>query len=739
MQKLTHQTHSFDDFTLDLTRGCLLRDGEEIKLRPQTFATIKFLIENSGRLISKDELIKAVWPDWNASDNQLARCLSELRQALGDDEQRYIKTVPRRGYIFDAQVREEISATSGAVYTEQVEGIHVVINEEEDERARGLQAIHPTSSAEYLTLKLKKHKNAAALALAVLLVAVLGIAFGLYKFIARERSTVKPDAAFQTMKISRITNTGGAADAAITPDGKYIFHVLDEGGRESIWMRQVATSSDVQIIPPKDVRYWGLAFPPDGVYLYYNVSALASDLYRIPALGGVPGKVLTDLDSVITFSPDGKQLAFVRSNAIKGESALLTANADGTGERALAVRKSPNFFGGPAWSPDGRVIACAAETAGVSVDYTRVVEVQTSDGAVTPMAEKRWSDIGRMAWLRDGSGLILNASDQQSSPRQIWYLPLPGGKARRITNDLNNYFGMSVTADSAAVVTVQTDILSNMWIAPNGLAATAKQITFGKYEGVEGMSWTPDGRIVYAANVTGHLDIYIMNADGTNQKQLTAEAGNNSLPSVSADGRYILFMSDRTGLNHIWRMVTDGSNPKQLTNGTDERRPSCSPDGKWVVYASLGSWWNLWKVPIDGGDPIQLTDKPSGRPAISPDGKLIACGYSDEESGPLKIAVVPFEGGQPLKEFEIPPTVFDHFFDALLMRWTPDGRSLSFMDTHEGVSNIWRQPLDGGPPKQMTDFKTNRMFFFDWSSDGKQLVCSRGVVNNDVVLISNFR
>jgi len=335
--------------------------------------------------------------------------------------------------------------------------------------------------------------------------------------------------------------------------------------------------------------------------------------------------------------------------------------------------------------------------------------------------------------------LILIAADQQSSPSQVWYLSFPRGEAHRITNDLNSYSGMSLTADSAEVVTVQTDILSDMWIAPNGVASSAKQLTFGKYDGAEGISWAPNGRIVYAANVGGNLDIYSMNADGTNQRQLTAEAGNNSLPSVSPDGRYIVFMSDRTGLNHIWRMQTDGSNPKQLTNGTDERRPNCSPDGRWVVYASLGSWWNLWKVPIDGGDAVQLTNKPSGRPVISPNGKLIACGYSDEQDAPLKIAVIPFEGGQPLKKFDIPPTVFEHFFDALLIRWTPDGRALSYMDTHDGISNIWRQPLEGDAPRQITDFKSDRIFFFDWSTDGKQLACSRGVVNNDVVMISNFK
>lgn len=742
MQKLTHQIYTFDNFNLDLTRGCLLREGEEIKLRPQTFATLKFLVENRGRLLSKDELIKAVWPEWNASDNQLARCLSEVRQALGDEAQHYLKTVPRRGYIFDAQLDERIPAMSGAVYAEQLEGIRVVISEEEQEHATELEAAIPASSVEYLTHKIKRHKSAVGFILVMLLLALAGIAVGLYEFIGRSKSSVKSPVSFQTMKITSITSTGRAAEAAISPDGKYIFHVMEDAGGQSLWMRQVATTSNVQIAASRDVQYYGLTFPPNGTYLYYNVlSGVRSDLYRMAALGGAPIKLVADLDSVITFSPDGQQFAFLRDYPTRGESAVLVANADGTGERTLAVRKTPEFFeGGPAWSPDGKVIACPASSADASGSYTNVVAVQASDGAVKSLSGRRWYSVGRMAWLRDGSGLILNAKDQETSPSQLWHLLSASGEAHRITNDLNSYVGVSLTADSAALVTVQANLLSDIWTVPDKDANRARQVTLGKYDGVEGISWTSNGKIVYASNATGNVDLWIVNADGTDAKQLTANAGNNTLPSASPDGRYIVFVSDRTGLGHIWRMETDGSNPKQLTNGTDERRPQCSPDGKWVVYAALRStWWSLWKVPIDGGDPVQIADKPSGRPVISPDGKLIACGYSDEQNATLKIAVIPFAGGKPLKLFDIPPTVFDRSFDSLLIRWTRDGLALSYIDTRDGISNIWSQLLEGGPPKQLTDFKGNRMFFFDWSSDGTQLACARGVVTNDVVLISDFK
>jgi Tol biopolymer transport system component len=245
------------------------------------------------------------------------------------------------------------------------------------------------------------------------------------------------------------------------------------------------------------------------------------------------------------------------------------------------------------------------------------------------------------------------------------------------------------------------------------------------------VAWTPDGKIVYSSTASGYLDLWLMNADGSNQKQLTMNAGRNFFPAVSPDGRYIVFGSNRTGRNSLWRMNADGSAPKQLDN--TGLYPQCSPDGKCVVYmraAARGGFAASWKVPIEGGTPVQLTDENSSRPVISPDGKLIAYLSSGGLGG--KISVMPFEGGPPIKTFDFPPTTLR------FLRWAHDGRALTYVNTTGGVSNLWSQPLDGGPPQQLTDFKAEQIFAFDWSRDGR-LLLSRGVVNRDVVLISGFR
>jgi Tol biopolymer transport system component len=253
------------------------------------------------------------------------------------------------------------------------------------------------------------------------------------------------------------------------------------------------------------------------------------------------------------------------------------------------------------------------------------------------------------------------------------------------------------------------------------------------------MSWTPDGRILYPADTSGERDIWIVNADGTNPKQLTMNAGKNLQPEASLDGHHIVFSSNRgaAAAFNIWRMDMDGSNPVQLTHGSGEVQPICSPDGRWVVYSQGGpdsgpEKKTVWKVPTDGGEPIQLTNTASNGAAISPDGTLIACWYKQDKSSPWKIALIPLAGGPPIKFIDAPHTTI------FRLRGTPDSQAISYINTREGISNIWSQPLSGGPPKQASQFTSEQIEGFDWSRDGT-LVCSRVHSAQDIVLISDFK
>jgi Tol biopolymer transport system component len=223
---------------------------------------------------------------------------------------------------------------------------------------------------------------------------------------------------------------------------------------------------------------------------------------------------------------------------------------------------------------------------------------------------------------------------------------------------------------------------------------------------------------------------------------LTGDNYEAAAPAVSADGHYVVFISRRATDLNIWGIDMNGTNLKQLTHGGFDNTPYCSPDGKWLVYTSSDppvGHQHLVKMPIEGGDPVSLTNTSSRGGIVSPDGKLIACWYWSHPASATQIAVIPFEGGEPLKVFDLPPSAFPSLPPPSYLRWTSDSRAVLYIDTRGNVSNIWSQSLDGGPPKQVTDFKSDRIFSFDWSRDGKQLALARGTQTSDVVLISNFK
>jgi serine/threonine protein kinase/Tol biopolymer transport system component len=600
------------------------------------------------------------------------------------------------------------------------------------------------SSAEYLVSQVKDHKKGVLLGLGLLVLVIAGVAFGVYKFAGRKDTGSAPS--FESMKITKLTDTAKAGSAAISPDGKYVVHVKEDAGQQSLWVVHIATGSNVQIIAPAEVEYGRMTFSPDGNYIYFGKREKGEanrTLYQVPVLGGDPKKLNSNVGSPVTFSPDGKRFAFVRNQP--GASTMMIANADGTGEQPLAAIKSPESFktSGPAWSPDGKVIATA--TASNDGGYhNNLIEVRVEDGAVKPIGTQKWTDAGRVAWLADGSGLIAACGEQGTNVDQVYQISYPGGEARKITNDLNDYHDTSLTADSGSMVTVQENRVLNIWIAPDGNASHARQLTHGanKYDGEWGLQWAPDGTIVYSSLASGSPSVWIMNGDGGNPRRLTQNEGR--YPSVSPDGRYVVFSSPQAGAAGIWRMDIDGGNPKQLTNNLGQ--PSISPDGRWVISsATVSGERRLWKVSIDGGEPVRLTDNNSIRPAVSADGKSIACLYREQENSPWRIAIIPFEGGQPTKLLDVPAgyNTAQISLDGIIIpqpvHWLPDGCSLAYSVTRDGFSNIWSMPIDGGAPKQLTNFTSDQIAYFDLSRDGKPTLFSRGATTKDVILISGFR
>jgi eukaryotic-like serine/threonine-protein kinase len=600
------------------------------------------------------------------------------------------------------------------------------------------------SITESLSMEIKRHKFGAAVAVLLIALVLVASGFGIYKLV---NNRDMGNEHFWNINLAPLTNSGNAIDATISPDGKYIVYVLSDRSAQSLWIRQVSAANDKLIVQPAPVGFFGLTFSPDGNDIYYIIKANLDlgTLYRIPALGGTPVKLLEKIDSPVSFSPDGKQFVFVRGNYPKaGSSALIVANIDGTGERALSVkdfpqRFAPIFFTGPSWSPDGKSIAASLATAG---SQTRVIGFSVADGKEQNLSQQTWAYAARVEWLRDMSGLLVVAGDTPAFA-QLWLINSLDGKARRITNDLSTYRAIGLTEDGKKFTTVQAQGLVNLWIVPDGDVAKASRLPTGNvsfYSSAgNNISWTPDGRIAFVSNEGGLPNIWITKPDGSERKQLTANDGANFSPVVSPDGRYIVFATARGDRRNLWRMNLDSSNPVQLTSGIADSFPSISPDSRWVIYAAAqGPKSTLWKISIDGGQPVQISDHVATMGAISPDGKWIAFSYPeslDTQAPPNRLAVIPFEGAGETKTFNIQTsgTVLT------VLQWARDGKSVLYTITTSNVTNLWSQPIDGSSAKQVTDFKEMLITGFGWSPDGKQLACTRGNLVRDAVLIRDVR
>ena len=589
------------------------------------------------------------------------------------------------------------------------------------------------SSAEYVVNQIKSHKKGFVLAVIIALAVLVGIGFALYKFVVHRQPQV---ISLETAKFTRLTTTGNATGAAISPDGKWLVHVQDDGEQKSLWLRQVAVAnSNTQIVPPANARFYGLAFSPDGNYVFYVVGTsneATGTLYQVPVLGGTPRKLFTGIKTSISFSPDGKQIAYF--DFYEDEDRLMIANADGSGQRQLAMRHGDEYFflgdfSNVSWSPDGKTLA--TPVASTSENYMSVATVSVATGELKFLTPRRWLEVRQVVWF-DSHAVLATAEEREGESFSVWQISYPSGAAQKLTNDLNSYPTISLTADAGLIAAVKTELDNNIWMMPAFDASRATQITQGRNL-VGRPVWTPDGKLIYPVKAPVGGDLYLVDLIHGSRKQLTADAGDNVEPSVSPDGRYIVFMSDRTGVPHIWRMDIDGANVRQLTFKQYDEDPNISPDGQWIAYMSCMNKCTVWKVGIEGGSPMQVTDKYSESPTFSPDGKQIACTYLEQPNAQFKFAILPSDGGPPAKTFTFPVGVKTN------LRWTADGRALIYGVTQKGVTNLWAQPIDGSPPKQLTNFASERIFGFDVSRDGKQVALSRGTQTSDVVLISNFK
>lgn len=745
-----HSIYGFDRFRLDVDR-LMLYDGErEVQLPPKCVNTLAVLVENAGEIISKDELIDAVWRDTIVEESNLSQYLYLLRKTLGDtpDGKPYIETLRRRGYRFNGEPKlTELPLTKNGksaaapasqpvarpYEVERHGNVIALVNRHEPSRVEAKPIIHQA----------RNYWRAVALvALIVLAAATVPLAVVWLRSESGATAAAEPRA---ELTFERLTNGINPQFATISPDGKHFAYSDYDGETWSMFVQQTGQSNRLELIPPSGRKILEKTFSPDGQFIYFlaqDSGNVQTSLYRIPTLGGVQTKILDDCAGLVSFSPDGKEMVFERFNEKTGESAFVIAAQDGSTERILLSRdRGQERFVFPAWSPDGTTIAFVTMPKPEQGSHMGISAINLQTGEIASISREKWANCYRLAWMHDGRGLVFvgtKIGEALSTRRDnVFYLSIQTGEARCLTVDGNRYqlTSLGVTQDGA-VFAVPDSRLSQIWqMSPNGDARTAVQITHGLQDGRVGVAPLPDGRVGYIARTGEYLNLWLMNADGTEQRQLTTDPRYIEELRASPDGEFFVFSAKYNGGTHFFRVDADGANLKQLTFRDDVRVDSTiSADGKWIVFESgvfdgRGDKHTLFKIPSSGGsDPVRVSDADCAMPHFSPDGEFLSC------VGAKEIFVLRSSTGEVVKTFEIvQPALFNNGAS-----WTPDGQNLVYRVVRQKVANLWLQPLSGGAARQLTDFTTHDVWNFAYSRDGLRLYVVRVYQANDAVLIRNF-
>ena len=600
----------FGPFRMDLEERVLIRDQETIPLSPKAFETLLVLVQHSERVVLKDDLMKTLWPDTFVEESNLSQHIFQLRKALGEKahDPQYIVTVPGRGYRFAQKVVEFLHANGELVV--QSSSIQTV-TVEETESGQSSAAI-----ASFARLRQGPWNwiLGASVAVVLALIVVAGFTgYGLHRWTSRA-----PSPNFERLRFTKITSSGKAVDVAISPDGNYIVYSQRDRNGSGLWLRQVSSGSDVQILPSEEPDIRGLTFSPEGNSIYFmrerkDIYSF-KDLYTMPILGG-PYRLLTkDIDAPVSFSPDGHQFVYTRGIPPRDGNEIRVANSDGSNDRLLATiyGTSFSFHAGAAWSPNGRTIAVSLMLRGERSGYV-LDSVSAVDGSVR---EVFWNAgvIGRPLWLPESDKVLLGVDDS-SGRGQLWTITFPQGERQRVTNDLANWgIRIDATRDARKIAAIQWSLSANIWKDAAANPSEVGQITFGEIPIVAAVPRAA-GKILA---VSGDGLLWVMDEDGTERRPFSnlrdvappvmcgqfavltsygsgggedsrADAGSVNAIKM-ASGRFVVQRSYQSSPANIVRIDADGLNATTLASGL-VYSPTCSPDGKFECIGRRRSAW----------------------------------------------------------------------------------------------------------------------------------------------------
>lgn len=773
-----NRVYQFEEFSLDAAHLMLSRNSEEIPLVPKAVETLRVLVERRGEILSKTELMDAIWTDSIVEESNLAQYLHILRKTLGKQKNGnpFIETLRRRGYRFNGKV--EVVENSNGDHADERRA-DIAKSQPAEKEAGFVNRTSQSQSAKRAlrALRVERHGNVLALAdwkepvaeteraasanivrlasgsdsklpskrlyVATIIISIL--MFGSFAYFWL-RSNSAQTASKDDVVFLNLTNGEDINFATISPNGDYFVHASIEGSKSRLKLQQTGQPSARDITDAFEGSLSGISFTPDSQFIYFVIFENAiGTLYRIPTFGGVRTKILSDIAGMPSFSPDGSEMVFFRGNS--EESMIIIAASDGSHERKLLSLTKQDYagvYGSAAWSPDGKTVAYGV------LDLKRphrggctIMGIDAITNETRPLSPEKWDTCLRMAWTSDSQGLafIGTKGDEVYTTRrdQVYFLSIPDGVARRLTTDgaRHDYLSLGVT-DKDEILAVPFNRISQIWaMETSGDSRSAVQLTQGHADGRAGIAALNDGRVAYLTRHGDGFSVWTMNSDGSNRKQLLTDPPAIEELRSPHDGSFFVFSAKQEGWGHLYRVDADGGNLRQLTFGESiEVDSTVSADGKWIVYDSAtyadGRQKSaLWKISSDDGVPEKLTDEPCVNPHFSPDAAHISCVSNDWKT----ISIISLGSGKITRTFK---TVERPILNVGA-RWTPDGQALAYISSSNLVGNILLQPINGEAARPLTDFQSGDIYNFAFSTDRKSIYLARGYQVKKAVLIKNFR
>lgn len=708
--------YSFGEFRLDVEEKLLIRNETAIPLPPKVMDILCLLVERQGKLVSKNEIMETVWADSFVEESNLTQGIYTLRRALGNDEsgKSVIETVPRRGFR-----------------------IAVPIIELADEP----KAFEVSKTPEKPELRFwTKSRLLIAGVICVLIVGSL-----LVFAVSTMRSERPASAPIENVSLQKLTFSGDINTPAVSPDGKTIAFVRNG----ELFIQDISTGSSVKLNVVDHSVFANLQFSLNGESLYFRNERRTNaggDIFQVSRFGGAASKILENCWSGIGVSPDGKSLSFVRYFPKEAKWILFVRDIASGDERQVFERNSPDTIyrtGFPAWSPDSKRLAIVAQ----EKPFSKLYLVDAATGESVLQETPRFVQIEQTIWSVTNKAVFIVGREKDRF-FQLWKLNLPGGDLQRITNDLSIYRHISLSGDGKSLVAEKQSLYSHLWIAEQDGSNEMKQITNGNLnrDGNAGVSWTPDGDLVYSSRISGDIDLWYLRLKDGVATQLTKNSGlSNENPVVSPDGKYIYFESTRTGLRHIWRIDIDGNNPTQISFSEKETEffPTVSADGRFLYFLKKSAQGNavLRKDLIENKIQIiteQTKYSPNSFLSLSADGKRLAFhnikDRSDEASAAksTEIGIIYLDEDNKVRLFSSPQL-------GGTFHWTADSDGFEFIENSPEGAKIFRTRLASQEaPELVLQLPDTQLFHFLRSFDMKKIVLARGKSERDVILLKNF-